>query len=73
MKITVHVKTNAYKNDVVKVDEHHYLVSTTASPIEGKANEKVVELLSDYFRKPKSEIWILRGETTKTKLVVVGK
>ena len=63
MKISVRVKTNARKNEVQKIDENNYLVSVSVPPVEGKANERVIELLSGYFDRPKRSIVILKGET----------
>jgi len=72
MKITIRVKPNARKNEVKKIDAGNYIVSVTAPPVEGKANEKVIEVLSEYFGKPKRCITILRGTAVKTKIVEVA-
>ncbi len=71
MKIVVRVKTNARKNLVEKVEEGKFLVSVSVPPVEGKANERVIELLAGYFGKPKRNITIIRGATSKEKLVEV--
>jgi uncharacterized protein (TIGR00251 family) len=69
MKINVKVKPNARKNEIKQIDAINFIVSVTAPPVEGKANEKVIELLSAYFKKPKRCFTILRGITGKTKIV----
>jgi len=69
MKISVKVKPNARKNEVKQIDASSFIVSVTAPPVEGKANEKVVEVLAEYFEKPKRCITILRGISGKTKMV----
>lgn len=71
MKISVRVKPNARKNDVKEIDENHYLVSVTAPPVDNKANEKVIELLAEYFGKPKRAITIVRGGTSREKVVEI--
>jgi uncharacterized protein len=71
MKIAVRVKTNARKNIVQEIEAGSVVVYTTASPIEGKANEKVIELLAEYFGRPKRSITIIRGETSKQKVVEI--
>ena len=73
MKIAVKVKTNARKNEVVKIDETTYAVSVTASPIEGKANKAVVELLAKYFDVPKSLIMIQQGHANSKKVVWIDR
>jgi uncharacterized protein (TIGR00251 family) len=71
MKISVRVKPNARKNEVKRVEDNNYVVCVTAAPVDGKANEKVIEVLSEYFGKPKRAITILRGATSKVKLVEI--
>ena len=71
MKISVRVKPNAWRDEVKKLAENRFLVSVTAPPVEGKANEKLIEVLSEYFHKPKHSITILRGTTTRSKIVEI--
>jgi hypothetical protein len=71
MKISVKVKPNARKNEVKQIDANNFVVSVTVPPVEGKANEKVVELLAEYFGKSKKCITILRGITGKIKIVEI--
>ena len=71
MRISVRVKPNSRKNEVKKVDGGRFLVSVTAPPVEGKANEKMIELLSKYFGKPKSRFVILKGAAGREKLIEI--
>jgi uncharacterized protein len=71
MKITIRVKPNARKNEVKQIDTKNYIVSVTAPPMEGKANEKVIEVLAEYFGKPKRCITLVRGEAGKIKVVEI--
>lgn len=68
MKISVVVKTNARRNSVEKISEQEYRVFVNAPPVEGKANEAVIRLLSDFFSVPKSSIRLLHGHHGKKKL-----
>jgi uncharacterized protein (TIGR00251 family) len=72
MRITVQVKPNARKNEIQQLEGNRFLVRVTVPPIEGKANEKVIELLAEYFHKPKRCIAILRGKASKNKIFEVG-
>ncbi len=38
-----------------------------APPVDGKANEAVIRLLSDHFGVPKSRITLVSGETSRLK------
>lgn len=71
MRIVVSVKVNARKNEVEKLDDGKYLVHTTAIPVENKANEKVIELLSEYFGIAKSRMRVMRGLSSHNKVIEV--
>jgi uncharacterized protein len=71
MKITVKVKPGSPKNGVSKIDESHYVVRVKAPPVEGRANEELIEVLADHFQQRKREIVILRGAAGRTKIVEV--
>ncbi len=71
MRITVRVKPNARKNEVNQIDSNNFIVSVNAPPVEGKANEKVIDVLAEYFKRPKRCFTILRGGTGKTKIIEV--
>lgn len=72
MKISVKVKPNARKNEVQHLEGSQYHVFVNVSPVDGKANEKLIELLSEYFHKPKRSITIVSGLTSKMKIVEIG-
>ncbi len=71
MRITVRVKPNAKKKQIVLLEDGSYTVSVTVPPIEGKANEQLVEVLAEYFDKRKRDITIVRGVTGRLKVVEV--
>jgi Uncharacterized conserved protein len=71
VRIKVKVKPGASENEVKKIDEYLYEVRTTTIPEKGKANEKVIELLSDFFDVPKSKIKIIKGQASREKEVEV--
>ena len=69
MKISVKVKPGAKKESLERVDDTNFIAHVKAPPVEGKANEALVRLLSDYFGVPKSKVLIIRGTASKYKLV----
>lgn len=71
MKIFVNAKPNSKENKVTKMDENHFSVRVTAPPVEGKANQAVIELLAEYFHLPKSHVQLLSGQTSKSKVFEV--
>lgn len=72
MKITVRVKPNAKKKQIALQDDGSYVVCVTVPPVEGKANDQLVEVLSEYFKKRKREVTIVRGLTGRTKIVEIS-
>lgn len=71
MLITIKVKTNAGRNEVVKISENSFEVKTTITPEDGKANASVIEQLAKYFRVAKSKVSIVKGETAHMKVVKI--
>jgi uncharacterized protein YggU (UPF0235/DUF167 family) len=53
-KISVQVKTQARKENIVKISQQEYQVSVHAAPIARRANQALIGLLARYFSVPKS-------------------
>ena len=66
----VRVTPHARQNKVV-MDGGVLRVYTTVAPENGRANDAVVKLLSEYFDVPKSGIKIIKGLTGRDKIVTV--
>jgi uncharacterized protein (TIGR00251 family) len=72
MKLTVTVKPNSRTEGVEKSENGTLMVRVNAPPVEGKANERVVEVLAEYLHVPRSRITILRGARGKRKVVEIS-
>lgn len=72
MTISVSVKPQVKKESVTRISASEYQVAVKAPPHDGKANLAVIKLLADYFSVPKSQIKIVRGHTTKRKILAIG-
>jgi len=46
-------------------------LAITAPPVDGKANQAVIEFLSDLFHVSKGSIEIVSGETGRNKLIAI--
>ncbi len=68
MKITVKVKPNFRENSIKKLCNGSFEVKVSVPPEKGKANLRVIELLSKELKIAKSRISLLKGETSKEKL-----
>lgn len=70
-KITVHAQPNASQNEVVGFKEGVLWVRIAAPPLKGKANQKLIELLSDVLGVSKSNLTIEKGITSRRKTVAI--
>ena len=68
IKIQVRVSPNSKGPKVEKV-EGVLRVKVDAPPKEGKANKRLVEILAKHFAVPKSSIKIVKGLTSKNKVI----
>ena len=67
-KIQVQVKLRSKKEGVEIAEDGSYIVRCNEPPIEGKANKKIILLLSQFLGIPKSQINLLHGMTSKKKV-----
>ncbi|EQB63216.1 MAG: hypothetical protein RBG1_1C00001G0795 [candidate division Zixibacteria bacterium RBG-1] len=70
MKISVKVKPNS-KIEKVEKAEGFWLIYVKEPPQEDRANLAVINLLSEYFKVPKSRISILKGKKSRQKIVEI--
>jgi uncharacterized protein (TIGR00251 family) len=69
MRIYVKVIPNAKHEKVDAITLNEYKVWVHGKPIEGEANKSLIELLSKYFNRPKSDFSIVHGQTSRNKVV----
>lgn len=82
MRIICHITLHARENKVEKQsvlalggidanDSELYKVFVTVAPEQGKANKKMIDLLSEYFKVSKLQIRIIKGEMSRNKIVEI--
>ncbi len=70
--ITITVKANARHNEgVVQMADGSFVVRVKAPAREGLANVAVRKLIAKHFAVPASAVTIVRGQTAKTKTLIV--
>ncbi len=69
--IAVRVQTGASRKELVNISEAEFKARLTSPPEKGRANQELLELLSDYFGLPPSSLRIIRGQKARIKLVEV--
>jgi uncharacterized protein (TIGR00251 family) len=70
-KISVKVQPNAGKNQVVGLVDGVWKIKIGAPPDKGKANQELIEFLSDLLRIRKDRITILHGQTSHNKVILI--
>jgi uncharacterized protein len=70
--VELRVKPKAKRDKIEVVDIDHLDIWVTSPPVEGRANEHVVKLLSKKLGAPKSSIEIIKGESGKNKVVNIS-
>ncbi len=73
MKYTIKIKPNANENKIMEQHDDFLKIKIRAIPEKGKANNALIKFLSKYFEIPKSNIKIIKGETSRNKIVEIEK
>ena len=69
---TVRVIPRASRSEVVGEYDGSLKVKIAAPPVDGAANEEVVKLIAKAFGRPRANIEILSGHTSRTKRLRVS-
>jgi uncharacterized protein (TIGR00251 family) len=68
----VRVQPRARKNAITGKMGDALKLALTAPPIEGRANEAVIDFLAEVFQIPRSSVTIASGETSRNKVVRIA-
>ena len=72
MKYKIKVLPRSSKNEIVgELPDGTLKIKLKAPPVDGEANTELIKFLSKQWKIPKSKIKILKGKTSKTKLVQI--
>lgn len=69
VELRIFAKPNARQSEITGISEQGLGVALHAQPKEGAANIALIAFLSEYFDIPKSKICLLRGETSRRKVI----
>ncbi len=73
MRITVRVVPRAKKREIKRQSDGSYRVKVLSPPIDGRANKEVVEVIAKEFDVKRSQVFIIKGEKTRDKLIEIKK
>jgi len=71
-RISLHVYPNALRNEIVGFSDGVLGVKVAAPPVKGQANRELVAFLSQVLGVSQSRLAILRGHTSRNKLISVS-
>lgn len=70
-RIAVIVKPKARKPEIVKISPEDYRIAVREPAQHGQANEAAINLLSEHLGIPKSKLKLVRGVSSRHKLIEV--
>ena len=71
VRFSVRVQPRASRTEIAGVQQGAIKVRLQAPPVDGAANEALVEFLADVFDVPRRMIRIVSGDTSRSKVVEV--
>ena len=72
ISFAVKVHPRARKNAVTGIVGDALKLALTAPPVEGRANQAVIEFFAELFAIPRSSVTIASGETSRNKIVRIA-
>ncbi len=69
--ITVRVQPKSRQQQLIQISEIEFKARLISAPDKGKANAELLAILADYFGLAPSRLRIIRGETSRTKLIEI--
>ncbi|MCM1224474.1 MAG: DUF167 domain-containing protein [Lachnospiraceae bacterium] len=67
----IRVTAHARQNKITPSDDGALRVYTTSAATDGQANAAVIKMLAEYFHVPKTSIKIIRGTTSRDKVIEI--
>jgi uncharacterized protein (TIGR00251 family) len=72
ISFAVKVHPRASKNAITGTVGDALKLALTAPPVEGKANQAVIEFFADLFQIPRSSVTIASGEASRNKVIRIA-
>lgn len=69
MRLDVEVKLRASKSRVLGIKGERLSVALAAAPVDGAANQELIETLAEHFGVPRRQVRILAGAKSRRKVV----
>jgi uncharacterized protein len=73
LQLTLHVQPGASRTAVIGTHGDALKVRLAAPPVDGKANAELLRFLAEAFGVPRRNVTLLRGETSRAKVVRIAR
>ncbi len=70
-KIYIKLIPRSSLNQITKISENEYKIKITSAPVDGEANKQLISFLSKEWKIAKSKIKIIKGETSRNKIIEI--
>ena len=71
-RLQIHVLPNAKREGWAGMwNDTHYKIALRAPAVDGKANEALINFLSNFFHLPKRAITLISGQTNRAKIIEI--
>ena len=71
VRFSVRLQPRASKNEITGLQGSSLRVRVTAPPVDGMANQALIDLLSETLQVPRRDVRIVSGVTSRTKVVEI--
>ena len=71
VRVSVHVQPRASRSEIVGMHGTALKVRLQAPPVEGAANDELIDFLARTYHVPRRAVRIVRGERSRIKLVEI--
>lgn len=72
LTITVQVQPRSSRDEIVGIHEGRLKIRISAPPVEGKANERLTEVIAKAFGVSKSSVEIVKGHHSRVKTITIS-
>ncbi|MCP4119179.1 MAG: YggU family protein [Desulfobacteraceae bacterium] len=69
--VNIAVQPRSSKTMIAGIHNNALKVKLTSPPVDGEANKTLIKFLSKLFKVPKSALEIIKGETSRSKQVLI--
>jgi uncharacterized protein (TIGR00251 family) len=73
LQLHVHLQPRASRDEIVGPHGDNLKIRITAPPVDGKANQHLLRFLAHEFGVPKSQVNLVSGHSSRTKVVLIHR